>query len=361
VVVAALVLAPITMKAVGSVRGHLEVAGLTAQMKSICVGRFLIDVPATADVSLKNVFLDGIDVSRRVESSNAFMARLASRQEQLQSSLESASEVGMKGSIGKVFMHGRGRTYRVENDRRVYTDFLAVDGYVNSNGVSYDLSAQRYDPERAGNIARLMTQLATRAQEEIPAEPGFCIDQAFIRDPSGVGAAETVTMFASLPGHPDLGIVFSTLAGTKGGPGLLERNAAAAAREPLRARAGVSTLYQGQRTINGLPGEELVLKAREANLTTGFSFDWEMGGRQDDVNAPLLMLELAAGTNPRPGGKPVQSSLSESGLVNLWDSISSSIRLRPANPTRPAQASPASTFERASAPRLAPAGVRPAT
>jgi hypothetical protein len=49
------------------------------------------------------------------------------------------------------------------------------------------------------------------------------------------------------------------------------------------------------------------------------------------VYAPLLTLELETGTNPRAGGKPVQSSLSETALLDLWDKLSSSIRLRPAS------------------------------
>jgi hypothetical protein len=46
-----------------------------------------------------------------------------------------------------------------------------------------------------------------------------------------------------------------------------------------------------------------------------------------DVLAPLLTLELQTGV-PRPGGKPLQSSLSEAALVELWERILPSLRLR---------------------------------
>jgi hypothetical protein len=106
-------------------------------------------------------------------------------------------------------------------------------------------------------------------------------------------------------------------------------------------RAAFRTLREGTRTVNGLPGEELGVKVTEANLTTNFSFEWEMSGKEDDVKQPLLTLELQTGINPRAGGKPVQSSLSEGALTDLWDKISSSIRLRPAAPRKVPKVEPA--------------------
>jgi hypothetical protein len=47
------------------------------------------------------------------------------------------------------------------------------------------------------------------------------------------------------------------------------------------------------------------------------------------VLSPFMTLELQTGI-PRPGGKPVQSSLSETSLFELWESMLPSVRLRPA-------------------------------
>jgi hypothetical protein len=325
--------------AMQGMRDRDKVAKMTEKMKTVCVGRFLIDVPVAAEISLKRVFVDGFDISRRLESQDEWVARIAGREAELKQTfnklgrknLESARDVHANGFAGRILIHGRVRTYGIENDQRVYTEIIAIDGYAHKDGVSFDLIAKGYDPKRAGNVARLIGQLAVRAENEIPAEPGFCIDRALIRDPLSPDQTESVTMFAGLPGYPDMAIVFSSMAGTKRGPGMLERNAAASAREPFYVRAGFSTVREGIRSINGLQGEELVLKVRESNFTTGFSFDWEMGGRYDDVYAPLLTLELETGTNPRTGGKPVQSSLSETALLDLWDKLSSSVRLRPAS------------------------------
>jgi hypothetical protein len=91
----------------------------------------------------------------------------------------------------------------------------------------------------------------------------------------------------------------------------------------------VSTLLKGERDINGLSGEELAFKVRETNFSTGYSFQWEMQGEESNVLRPFVSLELQTGTNPEAGGPPVQSTLSEASLGDLWHRMSSSLRLRP--------------------------------
>ena len=56
---------------------------------------------------------------------------------------------------------------------------------------------------------------------------------------------------------------------------------------------------------------------------------WREGGAiADDPLQPFLMLNMETGTNPRPGGQPVDSSPHEDAALALWDPIASSIRLR---------------------------------
>jgi hypothetical protein len=135
-------------------------------------------------------------------------------------------------------------------------------------------------------------------------------------------------------------MAFSTMAGTKPGPGLIERSARAAAREPFWVRAAFKTLREGKRTINGLQGEELAVKVTELNFSTVYGLDWEMAGKENDVMSPFLHLEMETGRNPSAGGKPVQSSLAQGAVLELWDKISSSIRVRPSAPARAAATGP---------------------
>src|SRR5471032_2153407 len=61
----------------------------------------------------------------------------------------------------------------------------------------------------------------------------------------------------------------------------------------------------------------------------GRRLPWESTPDQNDVFRPALDLELTSGHSIRPGGPPVESSLSARAVLMLWDKISSSIRLRP--------------------------------
>ena len=76
----------------------------------------------------------------------------------------------------------------------------------------------------------------------------------------------------------------------------------------------------------GLPVEVQV------TFTKGYSFQWQMTGERNNVRAPTLKLALASGINPVSGGKPVQSTLTESARSDLREPIAGSVRLRPTPP-----------------------------
>lgn len=314
-----------------------KVATMTEKMKTVCVGRFLIDVPANAEVSLGRAFIDGFDIEVEAETEQAFAKRVAAREAELgrshnqlgRKTLEVAQKINVNGFSGKIFMFGRTRTHHFEYGVRIDSENVELAGYVHQDGLSFTLSSRYYDPDLAKNLPRLLGQLRLRKPDDIPTAGGFCVDRAMFVDPLSAAQLERVVMFAGLPGHPDIAIAFSSMAGLKPQRSLIARNAAAAAGEPFYIRAAFTTLREGVRTINGLTGEELAMRVRELNFTTSYSFDWEMTGKQDDVYAPLLTLELESGIRPRAGAKPVQSSLSEAAMVALWDKIASSVRIRP--------------------------------
>lgn len=337
------------ISAARSVQDQNEVAMMTKSVKTVCVGRFLVDLPKDAQVSLGRAAVDGFEISAAPgESESAFVERVARREAALKAerneagrpSLESVQAVKGEGRQGKIFVFGRSTTHVYHGARKVMLAQVAINAYVRIGATSFDIIASAYDPALAGNIVRLVAKLSARGDDEIPAEPGFCLGHGMVRDPLLAEQGERVVMFAGLSGHPDLAIAMSSMAGTRPGPGLLARNTASAAGQPALARALVSTLREGVRIINGLPGEELALRAREVNFASTYGFDWEMGGSEHDVLAPFVTLEMQSGLNPRAGGKPLQSTLSEAALLDLWDKILSSLRIRPASPPAPPKIEP---------------------
>jgi hypothetical protein len=329
--------------AIGAAWDTYQVLNMTEKMKTICVGRMLIDLPAEAQVELYGQWIDGFDVDTFAESQEAFKARVAGREAEIQgkpdrlggrNNMELAREIHTaSGLMGKIFVHTRKVSegtegYSAETLRHYRYEGVALEAHLHGHGLSIDVSAKEYDPALADNLPKLVSQLIPNPANRIPTDPGFCIDRAYIRDPLSAEQGERITMAVKLPSHPDIGINFDTIAGTKPDPrGLLERNAASRARLPALLNMRVTDLRAAPRVIGGLRGDELAQRVIEDNLSIVYGFHWEMVGTEDSVFIPDLALTMVTG---RGEGEPIRSSLSEPAAMALWDRISSSIRVRPA-------------------------------
>jgi len=326
-----------------SARNTEEVSSITMKMKTRCVGRFLIDLPESAQVSMKMVNLDGFEVTWQEESAERFSQWIVEREAALaqapnmlgRKNIELSKDVQEFASSGKIFVHGRYRGYEVRDDQRIFYETVTIEGHINKDGVTYSFHSEGDNAKRIPVVLSLITQLIHQAGRGLPSVPGFCLDGALIADPFDTSRHESITVFAALPGYPDITLAFWANTGLHQGPGLIERDEAAM---DALTRARSRILRSGARTIGGFAGEEVGVKTTELNFSTNFSFAWETNGSANDPFVPRLLLELDTGVNRRSGGKPVQSSLNEETVIRLWNRISSSVRLRP---SRPVEAAPA--------------------
>jgi hypothetical protein len=332
--------------AVGAVRDTYEVAKMTEKMKTVCVGRMLIDLPEPAKVELYGARVHGFSIEAFPESTEAFSARVAAREAEIRAkpdrlggnkNMESVREVKTdSGLVGKIFVHSRNVTegtegYSQETLRHYRYEGVALEAYVHGDGISIDLSNDDYDPDRMENLPKLVAQLVANPRNSVPSEPGFCLDRAYVREPLKAEQRERIVMAAGLPSRPDIAIRFDTMAGTKpDSKGLLERNAASHARAPAIVNMLFTNLRAAPRTIGGLSGDELVERVVEENFAIIFGFQWEVNGTEDNVFMPDVNLMMATG---RSKDGPVPSSLSQPAALALWDKISSSVRVRPTAPT----------------------------
>lgn len=327
-----------------------EVGKMSEKMKTVCVGRFLIDMPEEAQVELARARIQGFDISAFDESTEEFGTRLASRENEIRSkpdrnggnrNLELVKEVQTEtGLVGKIFVHSRSVTEGtagngLENEHYRY-EGVAVEALVHGNGVSIDLSSEYYFPDKVEDLARLVSQLVPNPGNRLPHEPGFCIDRAYFRDPLTADQLEQITMFAKLPSHPDVDFMLLLAAGLDPDEhGLLERGAAAEGRLSMMERFRVTRLRAATREINGLAGEELVRRAVERNDAQVYSFWWEVNGTNNDVLIPHLVFTMTTGKST---DGPVPTSMSEDAALGLWDKIASSIRLHRVEQLRPGAA-----------------------
>jgi hypothetical protein len=174
--------------------------------------------------------------------------------------------------------------------------------------------------------------LRLHGEDEIPNVQGFCIGHAVFAEPLPVHKTEHIAMHVGLPGHPDLSVTFLSMPGGGSDANLTARATATDAVTSADALLRITKLREAKRVINGIDGEEVLIRAREFNFTTTYGFNWETPGGNDDPLQPYLSLELQTGISERSGGKPVETSLHEDALLSLWDTIASSIRPRKNDP-----------------------------
>ncbi|MCC2955442.1 hypothetical protein LK542_07425 [Massilia sp. IC2-477] len=322
-------------------RSHDEVAQMTGKMKTVCVGRFLIDMPADAQIELARPNIDGFDMAVFNETTEEFHKRLADREAQVKAmpdytggnrNLELVREVKTDhGVIGKVFAHSRkvteGTRARGLEIERYRNEGIAIEALVHADGVSFDLASEYYDPDLIDNLPKLVAKLEPIPDGRVPLGSGFCIGRAHFLDPLLADQGERVMMFARLPDHPDVEFMMILAAGQKPDEqGLLERSSDAEDRLSLNDRMRITRIRAAPRTIGGLSGEELVKRGVEANDAQVYSFWWEVNGKEDDVFVPHIVFKMATGKSENG---PVPTSMSEEAALGLWDRISSTIRLRP--------------------------------
>lgn len=350
--VAALVAVNVVANVMRSDRDKQKVAIMTEKMKTVCVGRFLIDLPEKAEYTLQGSSLSGFNIAVFPETEAAFKSRIAEREAELRNpqpdfygrvkQLETVRDINVAGYMGRMFVFGRETTEGLEQNRRIEITSVQIELRAHANGFSVNISNDAAYPDRLDWPLKLLSQVALNPENKIPNEPGFCIDHAYFRDLLTADQGERITMLAGIPAHPDIAIVFDMTAGITDKEGLLARARKADASASSEERARTKKLGDGSREINGVPGEQSLEGYHEYNGKTVYVFMWDSRGTKDDVFRPALSLELQAGVNPRAGGDPVGSSLSEKALIDLWNKMSSSIRVRPADALKAGVAEPAS-------------------
>lgn len=304
------------------------------KMQTVCIGRFLIDVPDDAQISYRRAFIAGWTISSDSEETDAgFTERLAAKEAKLKLSkndkggarLESVKEIEGNRAFGKILVHSREWTYGIENGKRVDSTFVAIDALVRINGVSFDFAREIGRETDVQRLLQFISQLGARHDGAIPHQPGFCFEDGFLSEPLTAAQNERVAVFIGLKGHPDVAIAANTMAGLKPAASLLERDARSSVKQSNPSN--FKSIRKGVRPIAGMAGEEMLQIVIEPNGTKSQDFMWESPGETDNVFHPIFTLEMNTG-HGQPG-HPINSSFTDAKALALWERISNSLRLRP--------------------------------
>lgn len=228
-------------------------------------------------------------------------------------------------STARIFVYGRRWLDWSENGKVVISETVSIDAIARSGDVTFEFRSELREPQYADVLEKMLQQTSAREETNAPAEAGFCFYRGLIKDPLPPEWHEFTVAFVGIKNHPDVSLALSTTAGLKPGKSLLQRDAENSIKHEYFSH--FHSLRRGIRSLNGVPGEEVLDRILEPSGVVAHGFMWDSLGRNDDVYLPSLSFELSTGRG-RPG-KPVHSSLSDSEALALWDKISSTLRRRP--------------------------------
>lgn len=307
--------------------------------KTLCVGRFLIDVPTTATVVYGAMWVP-YDLVRLPQEAKNIDKHVQTLLEELdgkrhRAAKELRSEPGVLGKTVDGALPGQ----------RIFFGLSGMSSFYKIRSImpiADDLYIQTAIPVRDGNnygstieeLNSVAKRIAPRGDNEIPQESGFCVDGALVRD-SDNPKVEKIQVGIRLKEFPDVHFSLELLRGDY----IVESDAieprlAAARRDAIAAGFGdwferIKTFRRGERTLGAWNGFEILARV-PAQKDQGESHDFNFValGEAKNPSVPALDMKLDTGVKDnRPGAVP--PSISDAEAVYIWDKFTSSLRLRP--------------------------------
>lgn len=296
--------------------------------KTHCFGRYLVDLPPQASVSA-TYKLWGAEIERLPDVS---ATSLQGKVEKRATALQALSHDKAGSMLVRRIDYGNGSTSLLSWSSPRRTILMYEEAYLATTNpwqafkYSGDISASR-QAMAVAFLDTLATNIRSRADNEIPTGPGFCIDKGFIA--GNDYRSESVQIGITLPQHPNAFISFDASTGAEEDR-LLERVdnfLAAAVAGPF---AALKVLRKRERNVGAIPAEEYATAAT-GNGQRVYVFAWESQGKnkslsEQNVSAGLRVLEQPV-VSPQTPYQPAFQSDDEA--LQLWDAIIESIRLRP--------------------------------
>jgi hypothetical protein len=313
------------------------------ETRTICVGRFLIDIPKYADVVYGPAAIPA-SITRYAKAGHKIEEYVGNRFSELgrERRLAGGRLRESDSMVGKVLDGEREGQKIVFGVSKAAGVFYRIDSYVKVGEDLFHQETQsfsereKYESE-VRELNAVAVRLRARADSEIPTEEGVCIDGGFIRDPKP-SWEEALKLGVRLKQLPD---VHFSLSVTK--KDVLVESDALEPRirqaEELAARGGqgrwysrIKTLRRGARAIGKWQGYELLArKPVQPEEGEGHEFAFLSQGEPGNPYLPVLDLDMHTGVGGNQIGK-VKPSLTDEEAVALWDKLTNSIRVRPVGP-----------------------------
>ena len=319
---------------------------LFEKTKTVCFGRFVIQIPATATVVFGPAEA-GPFISYLPGEGGQISQRLARDLIEV----ENSRELLDKGDDVRLPLFGKVIDGIVPGQKITFDSKDGVGYYMNSYvPVGKDLFVQHissmmhkdYKPELFNDVA---SHLRLRTDDEIPAEPGTCIAGGFL--PMAL-EYERVTFGIRLKEFPDVHLsieVHKNRDKLEESAGLertlKEGEELAKAQGHGDAYARITTFRRGARQLGPWKGFEMVARKPAYNDDTeAHEFHFHSLGALHDPLQPQLDVRLDSGVNNNKTAK-TKPSVTDEEAVALWDKLIETIRVRQTGDAKPSNATPA--------------------
>ncbi|MFC0228696.1 T6SS immunity protein Tli4 family protein [Serratia aquatilis] len=318
---------------------------LFAKTKSQCIGRYLFDVPEPFYNSLSDsVKINDMHITSKRLYHPAFEQRIRLREQELKKS----SVLYPKNSP---FLK---QTYPLKNIDGVIFDrntngsdpafIRTLEGHLFSNGIAFivtteirDLSGEQFSdvresylrtgsseaqlntkPQKLAEMKDLLSRLSGRKDDEIPTQPGTCIPEGFIRD-NGSQNKETI-LFVYKNENFTLGIKSNNT--LEKNVSLLERGSEI--QNAIRSSHS-HTMRKGKVSLPGIDAEEWLIRSKQDindNMVDFFAFTLYGNEKIASYKHPVFSIKLH-------NRRLVTTHYSDAQLVDIWDRITRTFRVRP--------------------------------
>ncbi len=318
---------------------------LFEKTKTVCFGRFVITIPVTATVvygpaqaEMEILYYAGAgdQVAQRLAEHLAIVER-----ERRFMDADDIINLPLFGTVVDGVLSGQKIAYGSYN-RVGYTMYsfipLGKDLFVqHSNSVLPEV-------DRLKTFNMVASHLRLRNEDEIPQEPGFCINGGFF--PMQF-EREKVTLGLRLKEFPDVHISIEVQKNVErlAETGRLELMLDEAKEEAEQRNLGavyarIKTFRRGERQIGAWKGYEFVSRRPPFEKETeAHEFYFESLGAINDPLQPRLDVRLDSGVkkNRKSSVKP---SITDEEAIELWDRLLETIRVRQTSDSKPAKGAP---------------------
>ena len=308
-------------------RNHAETE-LTKNMKATCLGRFLIDIPSTAEYSIGTIEMGSMKIEYigKSPSEQVFLDKIKKREAELRASKHDSEGTRLRETVA---INSNKQRIWVYRGNEFTTGLSWVETFVKADGNEWKISFNAADedvPEVKSLVTRLASELLPRNMLDVPNIPGACISNGLIKGSNY--EAENYTAGIRLK-NPDITIsIKSETSGPRErGQTMLDRVDRANKLAGEVYNIAFKPIRRAELTVDSRKGQEYVSVLPDKDIEN-FNAKAEVYG-DATPKSPTFKIEMDMQRPLKPKADDKIKTLTNEDALALWDAVIKSIRPRP--------------------------------